>query len=980
MEQALVSVDRLQRGRPTSDLERDLGRVVAGDICFDPASRAMYAHDSSNYRQMPVGIVRPKTVADVEATLAVCRQYQAAVVGRGGGTSLAGQTCNHAVVIDFSRYMDRVLSIDPERKTARVQPGVILDVLRDQAAEHGLTFGPDPSTHDRCTLGGMIGNNSCGVHAVMSEFYGPGPRTEDQVRSLDIITPQGVRMTVGETTDEDYRAIVAEGGERARIYQQLRALRDRYADRIRQAFPDIPRRVSGYNLPALLPENGFNVARALVGSESTCATVLEAEVELCPSFPARCLVVIGYPDVYRAGDHIAQIREYRPVGCEGIDQNLTDLMRRKNLHVADLDLLPEGGGWLLVEFGGQDAGEARARAQDLVDAIASEDDVHVRVVEDPEHQSRLWAVRESGLGATAFVPGMPDTWPGWEDSAVPPNDVGPYLRDLRQLMAKHGYSASVYGHFAQGCIHCRINFDLGSAEGIERYRLFTREAAELVVRYGGSLSGEHGDGQARADLLPIMFGDDIMDALHQFKAIWDPEQRMNPGKVIDARHRTEDLKQSSYHPFDADTYFRYPNDGGDFSHAAVRCVGVGKCRRQGGGVMCPSYMVTHEEKHSTRGRARLLYEMLQGDMVEKRWHNQQVFEALDLCLACKGCVSDCPVEVDMATYKAEFLAHYYRGNLRPRHAYSFGWIHRWARLAAVAPNLANWASQVGGGKMAKWMAGISQKRQLPRFARHTFRKQFSRRKSTGNGAVRQPVILWPDTFNNHFHPETLMATAEVLEQAGFEVRIPRQKLCCGRALYDFGMLDLAVELWRKTLRSLGPDIDAGIPVVGAEPSCVAALRDELVNLFPDSERATRLAAQTYTLSEALSELAEGYRPPTLGRQAVVQPHCHHRSIMGFDYDQELISAMDIEVTSQPSGCCGMAGAFGFEADKYDVSIAIADREIVPAVRGSANDTLLIADGFSCREQIRQCTGREAVHLAEALCMAYDRREARQLHR
>lgn len=984
----LVSLHRNAADANTTALAGELREAIAGDVRFDRGERAMYGHDSSNYRHPALGVVHPRTLADVEITVQLCRKRGVPLLSRGGGTSLAGQSCNEAVMIEFTRYLDAILSIDPARRVARVQPGVILDQLRDAAAPHGLTFGPDPATHTHCTLGGMLGNNACGIHAVLSEFYGPGARTADQVRRLEILTYDGVRMSVGPTTDEDYQQIQAEGGRRAEIYRRLRELVDRNADRIRAEFPDIPRRVSGYNLPALLPENGFDLGQALIGSESSCVTILEAEVTLCPSFPERALVVLGYPSVYTAGDHIPRIREFRPVGCEGLDDRLIELGEAKHMNPGGVKLLPDGAGWLLVEFGADNREEARARARDMMAALARERPAPtMRLFESASEMSELWEVRESGLGATAFVPGRADTWPGWEDSAVPPDRVGVYLRELRTLFDEYGYEAALYGHFAQGCIHCRIDFDLRSDEGIDRYRRFTQAAAELVVSHGGSLSGEHGDGQARGDLLPIMYGPEIMTAFHAFKDIWDPDHAMNPGRVIDAAPRTEDLKVAMYRPFAHVPEFAYPEDGGDFAHAAMRCVGVGKCRRNGGGVMCPSYMVTHEEKHCTRGRSRLLYEMLQADVIEDGWQSQEVFEALDLCLACKGCKSDCPVNVDMATYKAEFMSQYYKGTRRPLQAYAFGWIHRWARLGAMVPWLTNFATQTPGlRRLAAWIAGMAPARQIPRFAPRTFQRRFlrgERQSPSRDPKAKNPVILWPDTFNNHFYPDTLMAMVSVLEDAGFAVIVPQDRLCCGRALYDYGMLDTGRDLWRKTLDALGSAIDGGVPLVGAEPSCVAAFRDELPNLFPNDGRAQKLSQQTYTLGELLGGLGDGYQPPLVHERAILQPHCHHRSVMQFDADQQLIEKMGLELAAEPSGCCGMAGAFGFERDKYDVSLAIGELELLPAVRAAGPETLIIADGFSCREQIRQGTERQAVHVAEVIERALLARavaeRARRLH-
>lgn len=974
-------------------LEADLRAAIAGEVRFDSGDRALWATDASNYRQIPIGVVLPRDVDDAVRAVEVARRHRAPILPRGGGTSLAGQTTNVAVVIDFSKYVHGVSDLDVERRTARVLPGTILDDLRHATEAYGLTFGPDPSTHNRCTLGGMIGNDSCGSHSVLAEFYGPGARTSDQVEELEILTYDGHRFRVGATSEEELEAIITQGGRRGEIYAGLKALRDRYADRIRERFPKLIRRVSGYNLESLLPENGFHVARALCGSEGTCVTILEANVSLIPNPPERVLLVLGYPSVYEAGDHVPQIREFRPIALEGMDDILIHYMRKKGLHPADVALLPEGGGWLLAEFGGDTPEEARQRAEAAMAALKNvPHPPTMRLFDDPAEQHKLWTVRESGLGATAFVPGEPLAWEGWEDAAVPVEHLGDYLRDFRRLLDRYGYHGTLYGHFGQGCIHTRIDFDLESAAGIEKFRSFTQEAAEIVAgKYGGSLSGEHSDGQARGDLLPIMYGDDLMQAFREFKAIWDPQGAMNPGKVIDAYPRDENLRLGAdFRPATPRTHFQFPEDEGSFARATLRCVGVGECRRTEGGTMCPSYMVLHEEKHTTRGRAHLLFEMLQGETIEDGWKSEEVKESLDLCLACKGCKGECPVNVDIATYKAEFLSHYYEGRPRPRQAYAFGFVYHWVRLASKIPGLANLVTQAPLLRaLAKAAAGMPQERQIPRFARRTFKAWWKEKSAsaadgrahgiTGNGETNvfaPRVVLWADTFNNHFFPETLAAAAEVLEDAGFRVVVPEPFLCCGRPLYDFGLLDQAKHRLRHTLDTLRPEIEAGTPIVGLEPSCVSVFRDELTNLFPDDRDAVRLSRQTRTLGEFLVEHAKGYEPGRLERKAVVHGHCHHKVVLGFRPDEEVLGRIGIDFQTLDSGCCGLAGSFGFEkGEKYDVSMKAGERVLFPAVRTADEETLVIADGFSCREQIAHGTDRRALHLAEVLWLANRQGEA-----
>jgi len=942
-------------------LEAALARTIRGEVRFDAGSRALYATDSSNYRQVPIGVVVPRDRNDVLETLALCRRFGAPILGRGAGTSLAGQCCNVAVVLDTSKYFHRILEVDPAAKTARVEPGAVLDDLRDAAERHGLTFGPDPATHACCTLGGMIGNNSCGVHSVMAG------KTDDNVEELEVVAGDGTLLNVGRTSEAELARIISEGGRRAEIYAKLRDLRDRFEPLIRSRYPNIPRRVSGYNLPHLLAENGFDVARALVGSEGTCAFVLEAKLRLVWSPPARVLVVLGYSDVFAAADAVPEILEHRPIGLEGFDDGLISDMERIGLFPENRRLLPEGRGWLLVELGAAEPPEALAAAKRLVESATSRGGpVSARIFDRREEAARIWQIRQAALGATAHVPGSALTWEGWEDAAVSPEKLGSYLRGLRALLDRYGYTGDLYGHFGQGCVHTRTDFDLVSADGVARFRKFISDAADLVISHGGSLSGEHGDGQSRAELLPKMFGPELVGAFREFKAIWDPEGLMNPGKIVDPYRADENLRHSGkrLHAL-PNPEFAYAKDGGDFSRALQRCVGVGECRRARGGTMCPSYMVTREEKHSTRGRAKLLDEMLRGEVLSGGWREESVRQALDLCLACKGCKSDCPVGVDVAAWKAEFLSHYYRGRMRPASAYAMGLVDRWARLASAAPALANLVTQTPGlAALAKALGGIARERRLPRFADETFRSWFARRRPSRKGGKR--VLLFPDTFTNNFSTGVARAAVEVLEEAGFAVTVPGRPLCCGRPLYDFGMLGRARRLLGKVVDVLSRAVEAGVPVVVLEPGCASVFRDELPELFPKDERAARLSRSTFLLAELLEKEAQQWRPRSLGRRALVQFHCHQRAIFGIEADRRLLLRAGLDVEIPDSGCCGMAGAFGFERSHFDVSLAIGERVLLPAVRAAAPETLVIADGFSCREQIAQATGRRPLHSAEVL--------------
>ena len=940
-------------------LEQDLRAAVRGEVRFDAASKALYATDASNYRHIPIGLVIPRDVADVVATVDLCRRYKAPILSRGAGTSLAGQGCNAAVVLDFSKYMNGMGAIDVQARTVHVEPGIVLDRLRDAAERHKLTFAPDPATHSRCTLGGMIGNNSCGVHALM------GGKTVDNIISLDLLLYDGTRLTVGATSEEEIAALMARNDRVGGIYAELRRIRDRYADFVRARFPRIPRRVSGFNLDELLPESGFNVARALVGSEGTCAVILGATLRLVESPPFRTLLGIGFEDIFVAADHVPRMLRHPLIGLEGMDGLLLDALRRKQKSLDDLALLPTGRGFLLAEFGGDTQAEADEKARVLASALAAFDPApDVRIYSSAE-ATRVWHIRESGLGATAFVPGVGTGWEGWEDAAVDPSQLGSYLRAIAALMKEFGYASPMYGHFGQGCVHMRHNFDLESEAGILAFRQFVERAAEIALAHGGSLSGEHGDGQARGALLPKMFGPELMDAFRDFKRIWDPDNRMNPGKLIDAHEVHEDLRLGAdYKPWVPDTHFAFAEDNGSLASAALRCVGVGACRKTDAGAMCPSFMATGEELYSTRGRAHLLWELMQGEVLPDKWANTAVKESLDLCLSCKACKSECPVSVDMATYKAEYLAHHYEEVSRPLAHYAFGRIDRLARLASYTPGLVNAINTAPGFSNAMRSAlHLHSKRHFPKFAR-----AFTRERRKPTGSMGNKVLLWADTFNNYFHPATMRAADAVLQTAGFEVIVTKQHLCCGRPLYDFGMLATAKQYLLKILDVLAPELDAGMPIVVLEPSCASVFRDELTNLLPHDARAVRLREQTFLLSEFLVRFAPDYEPPAINQEIIVHGHCHHRAIMSMEDEMKLLRRTGASVKLLDSGCCGMAGPFGFERDKYEISQTLGNRVLLPAIRGAQPNTLIVTDGFSCAEQITQNTSARPLHLAEVLAL------------
>jgi FAD/FMN-containing dehydrogenase/Fe-S oxidoreductase len=965
----------------TARLESRLRERVDGEIRFDDGSRAAYSTDASNFRQVPLGVVVPHTPDAAAEAIGVARECGAPVLSRGGGTSLAGQCTNTALVLDWSKYCNRLESVDAEARHCVVQPGIVLDDLNRQLAPTGLRFGPEPSTHMNCTIGGMIGNNSCGATAQRTG------KVVDNIARLEVLLYDGTRFWCGDTTDEEYVYIESRGDLRAAIYRRLRRLCDEFADDIRAGFPEIPRGVSGYNLDSLLPEHNFDVAGLLVGSESTLVTVLRAELELVEVLPKRTLVVLGYPGIDRAGDAVPSILPYQPIALEGLDSKLIHDEQIKHMNPEAIQKLPKGSAFLMVQFGGRDQNEADAQAKQMLDGLHDgEHEPTVSFLDDPAREDELWHVREAGLGATAHVPGHAETFEGWEDSAVPPERLGEYLRRLQALYEEFGYSSdtgpSLYGHFGQGCVHTRIPFDLYSADGVAAYRRFLERAADLVSEFGGSLSGEHGDGQTRGELLPRMFSDRLMSAFGELKDIFDPGNRMNPGKVIAPQPLDANLRLGAdWAPVaPQNLHFRYPHDEGSFVHAANRCVGVGKCRKtdsSGGQVMCPSYQVTREERHSTRGRARLLFEMLNGhgdSPIDDAWRSTEVKDALDLCLACKGCKSDCPADVDMATYKAEFLAHHYAGRqwLRPRSDLSMGWLPLAARVVTRArlARVANTVTHTPGLRQAAiWAAGVAD-REIPRFANQTLQQWFSKRTPRA-GATRRTVLLWPDTFTNCFHPHVGRAAVQVLEGAGWNVTLPPARLCCGLTWISTGQLNTAKKMLARTVAALAPHVRAGGLVVGLEPSCTAVFRADAAELFPDDHDVLRLQNQTVTLAELLTMHSPGYRMPRRASAkvtALAQVHCHQHAVLGWDADGKLLRESGVDAQRLDAGCCGLAGNFGFERGHLEISKACAERMLLPAIRSADRDTVILADGFSCRTQIHELDsgGREAVHLAQLL--------------
>jgi FAD/FMN-containing dehydrogenase/Fe-S oxidoreductase len=924
---------------PRTDALEELRARLDGEVDDSARRRAEYSSDASNYRVVPEAVLFPASEADVVAIVEAARASGTPLTARGAGTSVAGNAIGPGWVLDFSRHLNRVLDVDPVAKTARVQPGVVMAELQRLAAPHGLRFGPDPSTWARCTIGGMIGNNACGPRAVQ---WG---RTVDNVRALRMIDGTG-RVVEATTGFADY--------------PELEPFVARNLATIRTEFGRFGRQVSGYSLEHLLPENGRDLAKALVGTEGSCGILLEATVSLVEIPAATALVVLGYADMPTAADDVTALLPIRPLAIESMDRYLVEVVER---HHGSVPALPAGGAWLFVETSGASPDEALAQAAEIVRAASADDS---RIVPAGAEARALWRIREDGVGLAGRTPDGDPAWPGWEDAAVPPERLGDYLRAFEDLKSRHGVQGLSYGHVGDGCIHTRLDLAVGDSR---RFRAFLEESADLVASFGGSLSGEHGDGRARGELLTRMYSPDALRAFADLKAVFDPDGILNPGIVVDAAALDADLRLPAARPIRAEG-LALLHDGGDFTRAVHRCVGVGKCRADNsaaGGFMCPSYLATKDEKDSTRGRARVLQELANGTLV-RGWDSPEVAESLDLCLACKACGSDCPAGVDMATYKSEALYRRYRGKLRPPSHYTLGWLPRWMRLAALAPVIVNLVTRLRPlVKLGLVVAGADARREIPALPRRTFRQWWRRHPAPTAGRPR--VVLWMDSFTNGFSPEIGEAAVAVLEDAGYEVVVTRRQECCGLTWITTGQLDGARRLLRASLDALEPFLADKLPIVGLEPSCTAVLRSDLLELLPDDPRSKKVANNTFTLAEFLTaprapHTGKWQVPSLAGVEVVAQPHCHQHAVMGWKTDEKLLTDAGADVQAI-AGCCGLAGNFGMEQGHYDVSVAVAENGMLPALR-AAPERELLADGFSCRTQAQQLARRDGRHLAELL--------------
>jgi FAD/FMN-containing dehydrogenase/Fe-S oxidoreductase len=906
------------------------------EVRSDAGTLGMYSSDASLYRIPPLAVVRPRHVDEVAAALAVARATGVPLTSRGAGTSVAGNAVGRGIVLDFSRHLNRVLEVDPEARTAVVEPGTVHAVLQRAVTPHGVRFGPDPSTHPRCTIGGMIGNNACGSRSLA---YG---RTSDNVAGLELLTAAGDKFTTGYADGEPFaRGAVPDVGE----------VLGRHLATARTEFDRFGRQVSGYAVQHLLPER-FDLTQALVGSEGTLVVITRATVKLVVDAPVRVVVALGFADIVAAGEAAPAVVAHGPTSCEGLDSRLLDVLRARRGPDA-VPPLPAGGAWLFVELAGDELGEVVARAEKL-----AAEHTDALVVTDPAIQARLWRIREDGAGLAGRAPSDRPGWPGWEDAAVPPQKLGAYLARFDELVDSYRMTAAPFGHFGDGCMHVRLDFPLDQPGGTKVMREFLTEAAKLVGEFGGSLSGEHGDGRARSELLPHMYSPDAIALFGGIKHAFDPGNLLNPGVLVDPDPVDADIRPAGRFPLKT-LAMAYPHDDGDLGQAVHRCTGVGKCRADNsaaGGVMCPSYLATREEKDSTRGRARVLQEVVRGELA---WSDPAVHDALDLCLSCKGCASDCPTGVDMATYKSEVLHQTYRGRIRPRSHYTLGRLPFWARLAGWTPRLANLGMRLPVlGGLARWLAGVDKRRSVPAFARRPFRRTFA------PAAGGTPVVLFADSFTDAFSPEVAEATVRVLRAAGYEPRLPSGAVCCGLTWITTGQLDKAKDILTRTVATLAPDARHGVLIVGIEPSCTAVLRSDIHELLPGDEDAAAVAKSVRTLAELLAE-TPGWTPPDLsGVEVVAQPHCHHHAVLGWQADADLLASSGARVR-RLAGCCGLAGNFGVEIGHYEVSVAVAEQHLLPAL-DAAPEAVVLADGFSCRTQVADLRDRPAVHLAQLL--------------
>jgi FAD/FMN-containing dehydrogenase/Fe-S oxidoreductase len=950
----------------TGDLERELRRVVEGEVRFDAYSRLLYSTDASMYQVEPIGVVLPRSKDDVHAVLELANRYNVPVLPRGGGTSLAGQTVNHAIVLDFSKYMHRVLEVSQEERWCRVQPGLVQDELNAHVRPLGLLFGPDTSTSNRATIGGMSGNNSAGSHSIA---YG---KTLDHVLELACLLADGSEVVLRDLTPEELQAKCRADGLEGQVYREVRRLVDDHADEIRARYPRIMRRVSGYNLDEFVKPQPFGLHRLAVGSEGTLVVVVEMKMRLVPRPRFTALDVIHYDDLQAALDSSVDLLTTGPYAVELTDKMILDLARNNIEQRGRMGFVQgDPAAIMIVEYAGDSEAEVRAKIEAL-EALRERKRIGYasHVAYDPAAQQSIWKLRKAGLGLLLGTKGDRKPIAFVEDTAVEPAKLGSFITRFREVLARHGAAAGYYGHCSVGCLHIRPLIDLKDAAEIRKVQAIAEEITALVIEYGGALSGEHGDGRARSPFNETLYGPRLYEAFRQVKRAFDPKGLLNPGNVVDAPPMTEHLRYgAAYRAWEPETVLDFSAQGG-FAGAVEMCNGIGVCRKKLEGTMCPSYMATLDEEHSTRGRANALRAVLSGRAPRGDFTGRRLYEILDLCLECKACKAECPANVDMAKLKYEFLAHYYRARGLPLRNRLFGRIHALARLGSALAPVSNW---IAGTAAHRWLlerlAGIDRRRPLPGFAATPFDRWFARHRPEGTGA-RGEVVLFHDTFNTYQTPGVAIAATRLLETLGYRVALADRN-CCGRPMISKGMLDEARGLAEDNVRRLGPAARRGAPIVGLEPSCLLTLRDEYPELVR-TEDARRVAGQALLLDEFLrGELAAGHplfarARGGAGRRVLLHGHCHQKALAGTTPTVAVLKAAGYQVDEVDAGCCGMAGSFGFEVEHYELSLKIAERRLAPAVRAAGADVAVCAPGISCRQQVEHTTGRVAQHPAELL--------------
>jgi FAD/FMN-containing dehydrogenase/Fe-S oxidoreductase len=962
------------RGKEREELAQELRRRVSGEVRFDAFSRILYSTDASIYQMEPVGVVIPRSVEDVVAVVEMARANGVPVLPRGGGTALAGQTVNHAVVVDFSKYLNQLLEVNREEQWARVRPGIVLEELNKQLLAHNLQYAPDPTTANRACVGGGIGNNTCGAHSVI---YG---KTLDHVKEVDAVLSDGSQSHFRSLEAHELETKLSAAGLESDIYRGMRRIARDNLTEIMARYPKIMRRVSGYNVDEFLDDDPFNLSRMVVGSEGTLCVVTEAKVNLVPRPAMTALSVLHFTGIVEASEATREVLKHAPSSVEVMDKILLDRSRESLGHSRGTAFIEgDPGALLVVEFYGESEAELTSKMNALKEDMARRRLGYACVnMLDQAAQASVWSLRRAGLGLLMSIRGDAKPLPFVEDTAVDPENLGEFVRRFDEIVRNHGTEAAYYGHASVGCLHVRPLVSLKDSQGVATMVSIADEISDLVGEFGGSLSGEHGDGIVRGVWTEKMFGPEIYQMFREIKSTFDPQGIMNPGKIIDCPPMTENLRFGpDYRSAPFSTRLDFSLDTG-YADAVEMCNGMGACRKLDGS-MCPSYMATREEEHSTRGRANLLRAALSGRLPEGTITSERLFEAMDLCLACKACKAECDSGVDMAKLKYEFLDRYFKANGRPLRNKVFAHINRVNRLGSKFAPFSNWAARSPLGKLvAGKVFGVHSKRSLPPFTRETLPKWFNSRPKRDppefplrKGGIQggRRVVLFNDTFMNYNHPQVGRAAVDLLEAAGFSVELANAG-CCGRPMISKGLLDEAAAQARYNVDLLHAYAGQGIPIVGCEPSCLLTLRDEYPEFLRD-EKSRVVAERAYMIEEFLMMLYDRgeleLQFQDVPKKVLFHGHCHQKALAGTDSSMRALRLPPgYQVEAVNAGCCGMAGSFGYEREHYQISMAIGEQALFPAVNTKGDDWEVAMTGVSCRQQIEQGTGRKARHLVEVL--------------